>query len=145
MPPVHTSDIFISSSFEQFPDDTKPNKIVCRGKVPCYKQHTNDYARLTRWDEEERITIPAKIDYNCQSGCVPVAIAIIFGYHAKQHGKNNIFLQRSSSSVPIENDQQVEYTVDMLRGIMGTFCNVKKTKTELSQMTQEEINNLSKP
>gem|GEM_PF-5125373 len=53
----------------------------CQSRVPCYKQHINDYESLWRVvvdNNNNTVSIESNIDYNCLSGCVPVATAIIF-------------------------------------------------------------------
>jgi len=137
--PPQVVDTFISSWTEPTPDPSKPNKAICRGKVPCYHQHVKDYVGL--WIKEPKKPSTQKTDYNCKSGCVPVAAAIIFGYHARQHGKTALFIQKNYSSVPLVNKPQVEYTIDLLRWIVGTECvildsdGLPKTENDNSQNT----------
>lgn len=45
-----------------------PNTVWCLWSVPCYKQTYKNY-NIPNWT-------------NCSTGCVPVAIGIIFWYHA---------------------------------------------------------------
>jgi|GEM_PF-1644831 len=57
------------------------NMSGCPGKVPCYRQFKYNYVKHGTEGFMQ-------VDY-CYTGCIPVGVAIIFGYHDR-NGKPNL-------------------------------------------------------
>lgn len=72
----------------------------CTGAVPCYKQFSAIYNKK-----------------NCDIGCVPTALAIIYGYHDR-NGKPNLI----PWTAPLTNNTTIDLLTKTLGDMMETFC-----------------------
>jgi len=85
----------------------------CDSVVPCYIQHNYNY-----------VTAGTTQVQNCATGCVPVAIAIIFWYHDRQTKENLIrwatapMLNTGSYDI----DGRVRHMIAEIRWYVGTRC-----------------------
>lgn len=85
----------------------------CAGSLPCYDQHCRKFGSW--W-------LTGDI---CQSGCVPVAMAIVMGYHARNNYPN-LLNGRNTSLI---RDSLITNMIERLWNEMWTFCG-GENKTE---------------